>query len=257
MVFLKMRQRADVVFTPVKHYAGPMLEPSLDFTEACASKGLDVKPGALPLLAAYLTRLLEINQVLNLTAVRDPAEAWMRHIYESLCLLPCLKADPDQCAVDLGSGGGLPGIPLAIARPDMRWILVESVGKKARFLQETAEALGLSNVEVRAERAEILGRDPDLRENVDLVTARAVAPLPVLLELAIPLIKVRGTLLAMKGQRADEEVRASGRALDMLHARVHKEIPQPGGGKLLIIRKFEATGKRYPRPVGQPAKEPL
>jgi len=234
-----------------------MLDPTPEFMQACDSQGLAVKPGALPVLAAYLTRLLEVNQTLNLTAVRDPAEAWLRHIFESLCLLPHLKADAGQLAVDLGSGGGLPGLPLAIARPDIRWVLVESVGKKARFLAETAALLGLANVEVRAERAEILGRDPAFREGVDVVTARAVAPLPVLLELSIPLLRVKGNLLAMKGQKADEEVFAAGRAMNLLHARVHKEIPTPGGGKLLVIRKFDDTGKRYPRPVGQPAKEPL
>lgn len=232
------------------------LPPPL-FHDACSAQGLKLDPNQLDTLARYLERLLEVNQHLNLTAVRDPDTAWMRHVFDSLTLLNWMNGDPGQQALDLGSGGGLPGIPLAILRPDISWTLVDSVAKKARFLEETAAELGLENVTVRSERAEVLGRLPETREQFHLVTARAVARLPALLELTVPLLRVKGRLFAMKGEKAGEELAESGIAMERLKVRLRHRVPTPEGGTLLLFKKHEATAKKYPRPVGVPGKEPL
>ncbi|MCC5850409.1 MAG: 16S rRNA (guanine(527)-N(7))-methyltransferase RsmG [Verrucomicrobia bacterium] len=234
-----------------------MHSPPKLFHDACAAQGLKLTPEQLDTLSRYLHRLLEVNQHLNLTAVRDPDTAWMRHIFDSITLLTHMIGDPGQQALDLGSGGGLPGMPLAILRPDVSWTLVDSVAKKARFLEETATTLGLKNVAVRSERAEVLGRLPETREQFHLVTARAVARLPTLLELTVPLLRIKGRLFAMKGEKAGEELAESGIAMERLKVRLRLQEPTPEGGTLLIFKKHEATAKKYPRPVGVPGKEPL
>lgn len=227
------------------------------FHHACHERAIQVSSQELELLQAYLDRLLDVNTRMNLTAIRDEETAWMRHVFDSLTMLEAIKSDSDQRVVDIGSGGGLPAIPLAIMRPDLRFTLVESTGKKARFLEETASDLGLKHVEIRAERAETLGRDPDYRASFHVATARAVAALPVLLELTAPLLKVGGQLLAMKGRKAQEEIKKSRRVLELLHMRILRKEELDEDSILVRVKKDAATGKRYPRPPGTPAKTPL
>lgn len=234
-----------------------MRSPPDSFLSACAAHDLSLPEDRLDLLTRFVEDLLEVNQRMNLTAVREPEQVWMRHVFDSLLLLPRLKADPDQRALDLGSGGGLPGIPLAILRPDMRWTLVDSVGKKAAFLGAEAARLGLDNVEAASERAEVLGRDPAYRESFHLVTARAVARLPVLLEYTVPLLRKGGHLAAMKGAKAGEELRDSRRAMEVLSVRLREQVEQPGGGTLLWFRKRRPTAATFPRGVGIPGQKPL
>jgi 16S rRNA (guanine527-N7)-methyltransferase len=204
-----------------------------------------------------VSRLLEVNQRMNLTAVRDAEGVWMRHVFDSLLVLPRLKADPDQRALDLGSGGGFPGLVLAVMRPDMHWTLVDSVGKKARYLRATAEAIGLQNVSVSPERAEVLGQDTGYREQAHVVTARAVARLNVLLELTAPFLRTGGHLLAMKGEKAPEEIREARRAAEVLHLRLLHQEAQPGGGWILDYKKNRPTPAAFPRSVGVPGQKPL
>lgn len=227
------------------------------FLRALEGQSLSVSPAQLEQLAAYVAYLEEVNQHLNLTAVRETEAIWHRHILDSLQLLEWIKADPDQRALDLGSGGGLPGIPLAICRPDVAWVLVDSVQKKARFLESCAGRLGLNQVTVRSDRAEVLGQDPAFREQFHLLTARAVARLPTLLELTVPLLRVRGRFLAMKGAQAGQEVTESRRAMERLHVRLQHERPTEAGGCLLVFKKTEPTPGKYPRAIGIPVKEPL
>lgn len=227
------------------------------FLAACQEQEIHLSPDQLETLTRFVQDLLDVNQRMNLTAVREAEQVWMRHIFDSLLLLPWLKADPGQRALDLGSGGGLPGIPLAIARPDMRWVLVDSVAKKTAFLREEAERLGLKNVSTSSERAEILGRDPEFREQFHLVTARAVARLPVLLEYTVPLLRKNGHLAAMKGAQAQQELRESARAIELLSVQLRDQREQPGGGHLLWFRKRRATAARFPRGIGIPGQKPL
>lgn len=188
----------------------------------------------LATLGDYLGRLLAMNEVMNLTAVRDPAEAWDRHLLDALTLLPLLAEIPaGGRVVDVGSGGGIPGIPLAIARPDLRFTLVESTKKKAGFLTSVSAALGLDNVKVRAERAEKL----ELRGVFDAATARAVARLEELVPLVVPLLRGRGVALLIKGQRADEELEEAADALEDFRAAHEKTLPTPTG-RIVVLRRM-------------------
>jgi len=227
------------------------------FTQLCAEHGMDVGDVQLELLDRYVLRLLEVNRRMNLTAVRDAEGVWTRHVFDSLLVLSRLKADPGQYALDLGSGGGFPGLVLAVMRPDMQWMLVDSVGKKTKFLAEMAAELGLDNVSTSSERAEVLGHDTAFRERFHVVTARAVARLNVLMELTCPLLRKGGHLLAMKGGKALEEVKEARRASELLQLHLRFQEKQPGGGWLLDYRKQAPTPRKYPRAVGLPGQKPL
>lgn len=207
-------------------------------------------------LGAYLDRLLATNAEFNLTAVTDRDEAWVRHIADSLSLVPLLARRSDARAiVDVGSGGGLPGLPLAIALPDRTFTLLEATGKKAHFLEQTAKALKLANVHVVNDRAETFGRGQG-REQFDVATSRAVSRLPVLLELTLPLVRVGGASLAIKGAQAEDEVAESKRALELLSG-VVTSVTRTPTGTVIAIDKHGPTPARYPRRPGEPKRSPL
>ena len=150
------------------------LRPPEMFFEQIRALDITFDEGDVQRLGRYLALLLEANRHFNLTAVKDPGEAWMKHICDSLTLVPFIVSAGAHTVIDIGSGGGLPGAPLAIALPQMQFTLLEATGKKARFLQQTAAALDLSNVSVINDRAETIGRDREHhREHYDIVTARA------------------------------------------------------------------------------------
>jgi 16S rRNA (guanine527-N7)-methyltransferase len=218
--------------------------------------------GFLDRCERYVALLLDANARLNLTRVTQPAEVARLHLLDALAALPLIDAWGVRSAVDLGSGGGVPGIPLALARPDVRWLLVDSVGKKAEALRSFAAELGLVNVEVAAARAEDLGRDPEHRERHDLVAARACAALPVLAELALPLLRVGGTLLAWKGPLtagSDEFVRGAAAAalLGGGEPIIHASLAPLGDHILVEVPKVGPTPDRYPRRPGEPGRRPL
>jgi len=220
-------------------------------------------PGFRERVGAYLRLLLAANRRLNLTRVTGPAEVARLHLLDSLAALPMIDDATPAAAIDLGSGGGLPGIPLAIARPGIHWTLVDSVGRKATALRGFVEALGLSNVSVFAERAETLGRDPDHRERYGLVTARACAALPVLVELAMPLLAEGGSLIAWKGPLTDRdaEMQRGRNAADQVGGgppRIQGTgLDALGGHTLVSVAKERPTPSRFPRRPGEPARRPL
>lgn len=211
----------------------------------------------------YVALLLEANARLNLTRVVEPVAIAHLHLLDALAALPIIDAAAPRRAVDLGSGGGVPGLVLALARPDVAWALVDSAGKKATLLRSFAEALGLRRVVVLAERAESLGNDHAHRETYDLVTARACAPLPVLVEYAVPLLRRDGRLLAWKGllADADPEVRRGAAAARSLGggppAIVDPGLGALGGHRFVVIHKVRATPAHFPRRPGEPARRPL
>jgi 16S rRNA (guanine527-N7)-methyltransferase len=213
-----------------------------------------VTPEQTALLEQYLSLLLAQNQAFNLTAITDPAEARVKHLEDSLTLLPEL-ADVTGAVVDVGSGGGLPAIPLAIVRPDLEFTLLESTAKKARFLEQTARALKLGNVRVENDRAETFARGPS-REKFAVATSRACARLPVLLELCLPLLKVGGRKLAIKGEQALQEVAEAQRALELLRGKL-VSTRRTETGTVLRIDKHAPTSAKYPRRPGEPKRAPL
>ena len=243
-----------------------MNEPSLatppeSFRSAAAAAGIDFEPEDLVRIGRYLELLYDANARMNLTAIREPAEAWERHVLDSLTLLPWVLQLEERFGeatrlIDIGSGGGLPGLVLACVRPRLEIVLVESTGKKARFLEATAASLGLDRVVVLNERAETVGRDPDHRESHHLVIARAVGSLNVLAEYTVPLARTDGLVLAIKGAKAEEEIETAKQALYKLHASV-VEVHPTSTGRIVVIEKNRAVPKAYPREVGEPKRRPL
>lgn len=211
----------------------------------------------------YVALLLEANARVNLTRVVAPAEVARLHLLDALAVLPLLDETAAQRVIDLGSGGGVPAIPLALARPGVEWVMVDSVRKKAAILESFVTALGLTNARVLAERAETLGRDPQHRERYRAVTARACAPLPVLAELALPLAELGGWLLAWKGPLTedDDEVRRGRAAIGQVGGgslRIVEAGPRElGGHTFVVVPKERATPARFPRRPGEPSRRPL
>jgi 16S rRNA (guanine527-N7)-methyltransferase len=224
---------------------------------------LGLSRGQVDQLAAYSEALA--TSAHNLTSARDRDQVDTRHVAESLAVGRLLDGQgllPKGARIlDLGAGGGLPGIPLRIAWPGIVLTLLESVGKKCRFLEDVARQLGLDNVAVLEGRAETFGHDPAHRERYDLVVARAVAPLPVLVEYALPFLRVGGQLAAIKGRSALREIDDSVHAMTELYAHL-QDAPvfhAPNGlpQTVALIEKLGPTPERYPRRTGIPSKRPL
>ena len=237
-----------------------MQRPPDEFYTACNALGLDPEHLPLDKLSEFLQALLTVNEHCNLTAVRDAESAWMRHIFDSLTLVPRLAACDlsGERWVDVGTGGGLPAMVLAIVFPDRPLHMIEATGKKCRFLADTANSLGLENVTVHPLRAEEAGRDPALRESFDRCFSRAVSALNVLVELSAPLLQVGGTMMALKGegyQQEIEDARHAGELLGLGPARAHPVAYS--GGAILELSKVHPTPDKYPRKPGMPNKRPL
>ncbi|MGH2601581.1 MAG: 16S rRNA (guanine(527)-N(7))-methyltransferase RsmG, partial [Dehalococcoidia bacterium] len=206
-------------------------------------------------------RLLEWNARFNLTAITDPDEIERWLFLDSLLLVPIidrLTADNPARLVDIGSGAGFPGVPLAIARPDLEITLVEATAKKVTFLDHLIAELDLPNVTAMHARAEDLGRHAAHRGAYDLATARAVASLPALIELTMPLLCLGGHALLPKGLDLDDELAAGQRAASPLGARIVSDEIAPGSStRILVVTKEKPTPDRFPRRAGIPAREPL
>lgn len=224
--------------------------------------GLEVPEKHFPLFGKFFERMLEYNRKVNLTRIVDPAEVASKHFADSLTLMDPELFKPCVSVVDVGTGAGFPGIPIAIVYPDVSVTLMDSLRKRTVFLAEVVEQLGLSNAKVVWSRAEDAGRSPQHREKHDVVLARAVASLNVLAELCLPMVKRGGWFIAMKGPKADEELALARTAIARLGgetgAVVSRPLPPAGDLRTLIkIRKVSATPPLYPRKPGIPEKQPL
>lgn len=225
--------------------------------------GIPITSEQLALLGRYVDLLLARNQHVNLTRIVDPTEVERRHLLDSLtCALPVLKAlqgGARWSCIDIGSGGGLPGLPLAVVFPQLQMTLLESVGKKAAFLREAVAELGLTSVTVISVRAEDAARDATVRDSFDLAVARALAPLDVALELCLPFVKPGGLLVLPRGSDLEAQLSAGEGAAEELAARLRAPIPLtdselPPGRSLIIAEKLGPTPARFPRRPGVAAK---
>lgn len=224
--------------------------------------GISLSSGQLNSLLQFEAELLDWNTRFNLTAIQEPEKIRSKHFLDSLTCLTVIKEKPIERLIDIGTGAGFPGIPLKIACPQLHVTLVESVGKKANFCRHIVKSLGLDGVEVVQERAETLGQMPHYREKFDWVVARAVAALPILVEYLLPLARIGGSAIAMKGESGPAEAHAADRATHLLGGRLRRLTPiiLPGvvdERYLVVIDKVAATPLRYPRRVGIPAKKPI
>ena len=227
--------------------------------------GIELDDAQIGRFQLYYTEILSWNRRASLTSVTGPDEVQTRHFIDSLSLVKGLRRGTLHAGtklVDVGSGAGLPGVPLKIAFPETALVLLESNGRKAAFLEGLIRTLGLDDVTVVRSRAEEAGRRDDLREAFDLVVSRAVAPLAVLAELTLPFCKVGGVAIAQKGAGVGDELRRAANAIAILgggESRTHIITP-PGGEvarSLVVTCKVKPTPDRFPRRPGIPAKRPL
>ncbi len=212
--------------------------------------------------ASYFETLVDWNTRMNLTAITDQKEVYLKHFFDSLApiLLGYLDNQPIKL-LDIGAGAGFPSLPMKILFPQLEVSIIDSLNKRITFLQALADKLGLDGVHFYHGRAEDFGQKKDFRGHFDLVTARAVASLPVLLELTIPFLKLNGRLIALKASSADSELQEAENALSTLFSQVsdRKDYQLPNGDprNLTIVTKKKETPKRYPRKAGTPNKKPL
>ncbi len=212
-------------------------------------------------LTEYNAMVIAMSKKVNLTGIKDVDESLIKNVYDSLTVYD-EKYFPEKGKVlDLGTGAGFPGVPLAILRPDMLFVLVDSIQKKLTFVEDACKNLGIKNVKCVHMRAEEGGRRRKTREAFDVVTARAVKAMPIISEWALPFVKVGGVFAAMKGPGAMEEMKQAGKILRELHAELSekKEFELPGGDKrcILYLKKTAPCPKTYPRKVGIAEKKPI
>lgn len=230
--------------------------------QALESIGVGVPDGAVEKLAAHLAAVLEWNQRFNLTRIEGEREAVLKHIVDSATCWRVFRPRPGLRVLDVGSGAGYPGVVLKLLAPEVQMVLLEATHKKCQFLEHVAREVVGSGLEVLWARAEDAGRQPAYRERFDLVVARAVAELRVLVEYALPFVKAGGYFLAMKGPGGGSEATAATRAVERLGGGKLslQSIALPDGAgerTMILVEKLRSTPSQYPRQAGLPAKRPL
>ena len=208
----------------------------------------------------YMNLLLEWNQKINLTAIIDYKDIILKHFVDSLTIEKYIERN--SYLVDIGTGAGFPGIPLKIVREDIKIVLVDSLNKRVQFLNEVIKKLELQNIEAIHARVEEFGKNKRYRESFDIATSRAVANMSTLSEYMIPLIKVNGKCICMKGKEIEKELEDAKNAIKILGGKVleRKEfqlIDDDINRNIIVIAKEKSTSSKYPRKPGIPAKEPL
>ena len=212
----------------------------------------------------YYERLVAVNEHMNLTAITERDEVYLKHFYDSLTLAwayPELQTE-ELNMIDVGAGAGFPSLPLKIAFPQLQITIIDALNKRINFLRDLVKELGLEGVTVEHARAEEFGnKTAPAREQYDVATARALARLNVLGELTLPFVKVGGVLLAMKGSAADEELAEAKKAITTLGAEIGDQIdvslPNGDPRSVIVIKKVKNTPKKYPRKPGDPVRKPL
>lgn len=237
----------------------------MEFAEILAYKaqeaGLHLSALQLQQFSVYYEMLIETNKVMNLTAITEPEEVAVKHMIDSLLAYESVMKEGKVLA-DIGTGAGFPGVPLKIYCPELKVVLIDSLGKRLRFLEQVIEKLQLENISCEHARAEDAGRSKKHREAYDIVTARAVARLSVLAEYCLPLVKKGGMFIALKGSKYAEEIAEAQDAVRILGGRLLSSEPArlPGlddGRAIVRIEKIRNTPAQYPRKAGTPEKQPL
>lgn len=233
------------------------------FIAQCAAHGLVLNDQQIAQFERYFQLLVEWNEKMNLTAITQREEVYLKHFYD--CLMALWNMPLDNYALqlcDVGAGAGFPSIPLKIAHPELQVTIVDSLQKRLTFIEHLAEELGLEGVSCVHGRAEDVGQNPAYRGQFDLVTARAVASLNVLAEYCLPLVKIGGHFLALKAQKSDQELEEARAAISILGAKLIKvtedQLPvESADRRYILIQKTKETPNKFPRKAGKPAKNPI
>lgn len=223
---------------------------------------IDLDNNQLEAFSKYKEMLKEWNEKINITSITDDIEIDQKHFLDSLTPLKTTLFNGKKTIIDIGTGGGFPGIPLKIANPDLDILLLDSLNKRITFLNEVINELELENIEALHGRAEELSRKPLYREKYDICVSRAVASLNTLSEYCLPFIKVGGHFVSMKGPEVEEELKMSNNAIKLLGGKVadtiYVQIPETDiVHSLIVIEKITKTPTKYPRGGGKPRKNPL
>lgn len=211
-------------------------------------------------LREYMVGILGWNEKINLTGITDEDQFILKHFIDSLLIYNMKEYDEAHTVIDMGTGGGFPGIPLAIMSEDKKFVLTDSLNKRLKVIDELTSQIGITNVITCHGRAEDLGRSQDHREKYDMCVSRAVASLPTLCEYCLPFVKVGGFFLAYKGPDCQDEIKAAEKAITVLGGELVKINDVDFEGfehKILVIKKIKSTPKKYPRKAGTPSKQPL
>lgn len=223
---------------------------------------LDIGNDKLEKFRTYKALLKEWNEKINITAIKDDEEIDVKHFLDSLTIFKTNKITEGKRVIDIGTGGGFPGLPIKIVEDNLEVVLLDSLNKRLKFLDEVIKELGLEKIRTMHERAEDLGNNKDYREKFDIAVSRAVASLNILAEYCLPLVKPNGYFIAMKGSDSNEEINEAENAIKILGGELENKIdiriPQSDiVHSLLIIKKIGHTPTKYPRQSGKIKKNPL
>lgn len=270
---MEMEQRTDGAVVPAKAQSSidaksaDAISVETAFQKQLSSFGLTLSEEQIAQLARYYEDLIETNKVMNLTAITEKKDVYTKHFLDSLSLFYAAKASgieipQGSSLIDVGTGAGFPGLVLKIARPDLALTLLDSLAKRLKFLSQVIRDTDMRGVSLVHARAEDGAREKSRRDSFDFAVARAVAPLPVLLEYCLPYVKVGGYFCTYKTASAEEEIRESERALKLLQGEVVStaQFTLPGTDvqrSIIFIRKCAKTPKTYPRKAGTPKNKPL
>lgn len=229
------------------------------FKEECSKNNMEFKENVSEKFYQYMNLILEWNEKINVTAIKDEKEFIVKHFIDSLTISSFVKEN-DQ-VLDIGTGAGFPGIPVKLYHPNIDATLIDSVNKKITVLNDVIEKLKLKKIEALHIRAENLAQDLNYRESFDVVTTRAVSSLATISEYMLPFVKIGGMAICMKGPNIEQELEEAKKAIKLLGGEIediHKiQINDEFERNIIIIKKINKTDKRYPRGQGKPAKEPI
>lgn len=232
------------------------------FTASLQEKGVSLTNTQLEQFEKYYETLVEWNEKINLTAITEKSDVYLKHFYDSIAAAFYFDFSKPFHLCDVGAGAGFPSIPLKIVFPHIQLTIVDSLNKRISFLTHLANILNLENVQFVHDRAETFGVNPNYREQFDVVTARAVARMSVLSELCLPLVRVGGHFVALKAINAEEELKAGQKAISTLGGKLEKQytftLPvEEFERSIIVIKKEKQTPKKYPRKPGTPGKTPI
>lgn len=234
------------------------------FAKNLAQHGYELSEKQKQQFETYYQELVTVNEKVNLTRITDKDEVYAKHFYDSVTPLLVFGDlfKGEKTLADVGAGAGFPSLPMKILQPELKVTIIDSLGKRLNFLKDLIAKLDLKNVTLVHARAEDAGQDPKLREKFDLVTARAVARMSVLSEYCLPLVKKSGYMVALKGPKAQDELKDAKKALKTLGGQLEqvKELTLPDSDDertLIVVKKVASTPKKYPRQAGTPNRKPL